>query len=125
MRLLLDTTFGIDFLRYDPAALRRFERAFEDGDEPYVNEVVVCELAVGVEDDDPGLAAFLRAVAFVQPPPSAALRAGTWRRAAHRQGRRLSLSDALIAAAAESIEAPVVTRNAGDFALTPVRVETY
>lgn len=125
MRLLLDTTFAIDVLRQDSAALRRFERVFEDGDEPYVNEVVVCELAVGVEIDDPGLAAFLRAVAFVQPPPSAAIHAGAWRRSAHERGRHLSLSDALIAASAESIDAPVVTRNARDFALTPVRVETY
>ncbi len=44
------------------------------------------------------------------------------RRPAARQG--LSLPDALIAAAAED-DAIVLTRNVRDFALTPVRVETY
>jgi predicted nucleic acid-binding protein len=125
MRLLLDTTFGIDLLRLDPKAVARFGQMFADGDEPYVNEAVVSELAVGVPQDDPGLTAFLRAVTFVQPPPAAALRAGIWRREARVRGRTLSLSDALIAAAAESLEAPIVTRNIRDFALTPVAVQTY
>jgi len=35
------------------------------------------------------------------------------------------LADALIASAAVAIDAAVLTRNVRDFALTPVRVETY
>jgi predicted nucleic acid-binding protein len=33
--------------------------------------------------------------------------------------------DALIAAAAQSLDAAILTRNVSDFALTPVRIETY
>jgi predicted nucleic acid-binding protein len=37
----------------------------------------------------------------------------------------LSLADALIAAAADAAGAMVLTRNTRDFALTPVRVDSY
>ena len=40
-------------------------------------------------------------------------------------GRHLSLADALIAAAADVADAAVLTRNIRDFAMTPVRIETY
>ena len=126
MRYVLDTTFAIDFLRGEPDSLKRFARLFEDGDEPYVNEVVLCELAVGVPAaDDPAFLGFVRAVSFAQPGPDAALQAGAWRREARRRGRTLSLSDSLIAAAASSLGAVVLTRNARDFALTSVTVNTY
>lgn len=126
MRYLLDTTFAIDYLRDDPASVVRFARFFEDGDEPYMNEVVLSELAVGVRaTDDTRFLAFVQAVSFVQPGPEAAIRAGVWRREARRRGRTLSLSDALIAAAADGLGAPVVTRNGRDFELAPIRVEAY
>jgi predicted nucleic acid-binding protein len=126
VRYLLDTTFGIDFLRGDAAAVDRFEQLFEQGDEPYVNDVVLCELAVGSRAvDDPVFEAFIRAIAFVQPGPDAALSAGSWRAEARRRGLTLSLSDALIAAAAMSLEATVLTRNLRDFGLTPATVSAY
>ena len=126
MRYLLDTTFAIDYLRGVPAAERRLERMFEDGDEPYVNEVVLCELAVGMDRvDDRAFLAFTRAVSFVQPAAEHAVQAGAWRREASRRGRTLDLADALIAAAADGLGAPVVTRNVRGFALTPVAVEAY
>ena len=126
MRYLLDTTFAVDLLRGDAGAVRRFEKFFEDGDEPYVNEVVLCELAVGFDrSDDPRLTAFARAIAFVQPPPEMAVLAGAWRRQARQGGRTLDLADALIAVAAHGLGAPVITRNVRDFSLTPVAVETY
>lgn len=126
MRYLIDTTFAVDYLRGDAGAVRRFEQLFEDGDEPYVNEVVLCELAVGFDrPDDPRLLGFARAISFVQPPPETAVLAGAWRRQARSRGRTLDLADALIAVAAHGLGAPVITRNVHDFALTPVRVETY
>jgi predicted nucleic acid-binding protein len=53
------------------------------------------------------------------------IRAGRWRATARDHGLALSLADALVAAAAESLEAVIVTRNVRDFRLTPVSVETY
>lgn len=126
MNLVVDSSFVIDHLRGDSGAAARWNRAFEDGDVPFVTEIVVCEVRAGLRDrDEPILAAFLGPVEFIQPGPESALEAGRWRYAAHRRGMQLSLSDALIAAAANAMHAAVLTRNKRDFALTPVRVEGY
>ena len=126
MRYLLDTTFLIDHLRGDPAAVRRFARMVEDGDEPLVNDVVVCELATGARrEPDPDLLALLRPIEFIQPGPDAALLAAKWRREARAKGWTLSLADALIAAAAHSEDAVILTRNVRDLSLAPIRVEAY
>lgn len=104
----------------------RWEAVFAEGDEPIVNEVVVCEVRAGLSEDEEGhLEGLLSPVEFVQPGPQQALLAGRWRVVARAAGRHLSLADALIAAAAFSSDAAVLTRNVRDFALTPVRVETY
>ncbi len=126
MRYLLDTTFIIDHLRDDPGVRRAFARILEAGDEAFVNEVVVCEAWTGARTpDDPDLTAVLRVLEFVQPGPQHAWQAGRWRAEARARGRTLSLPDSLIAAAADSLGAAVLTRNGRAFALTPVRVETY
>lgn len=124
-RYVLDTSFVIDHLRADPAAVSRFDRLFEDGDQPVINEVSACEAWTGAAlDGDPALRALLNVVEFVQPGPLSAERAGRWRQEARARGRVLTLADALIAAAADD-DAVVLTRNVRDFALTPVRIETY
>lgn len=124
-RYVLDASFVIDHLRADPAAVARFDRLFEDGDQPVINEVVACEAWTGASLlGDPALRALMNAVQFVQPGPGSAERAGRWRQEARARGRVLTLADALIAAAAEG-DSVVLTRNVRDFALTPVRVETY
>ncbi len=126
MRYLLDTTFVIDHLRDDPAAIRRFGELFENGDEVFVNEIVVCEAWSGAHrGDDPDLDALLQVVEFVQPAAVHARAAGRWRAEARTRGWTLGLADALIAACADSLDAAVLTRNTRDFALTPVRIETY
>lgn len=126
MNLLVDSSFVIDHLRGDEAAIRRWDRVFAEGERPYVTEIVVCEVRAGLrEEDERHLAAFLLPIEFVQPGPETAMLAGRWRYAAHRAGRQLSLADGLIAAAADALNAVVLTRNVRDFALTPVRVERY
>jgi predicted nucleic acid-binding protein len=126
VRLLLDATFVIDFLRGLPEAVARFAAIFEAGDEPYVNEIVVCEVRAGMRTSDaPNLSILLEPIEFIQPDPDFALRAGQWRAEARSRGHHVSLSDSLIAAAAESVGAVVLTRNQRDLALTPVRVEAY
>lgn len=124
-RYVLDTTFVIDFLRGDRAAVERFDRIFADGDEPVVNEIVACEAWTGAPTSgDPALEALMRAVEFVQPGPVSAKNAGAWRQEARGRGYVLSIADSLIAAAAYP-EATVLTRNVRGFALAPVRVESY
>ena len=126
MNLVVDSSFVIDHLLGDPGASARWGRVFEDGDVPLVTEIVVCEVRAGLRDrDEPLLASFLGPVEFIQPGIESAMQAGRWRYNAHRRGRHLSLADALIAAAADSSHAAVLTRNVRDFALTPVRIETY
>ena len=126
MRILADSTFVIDYLNGMPEAAARWRTVFEEGDEPIINEIVVCEVSTGlkpweVRDFD----AFLRPVEFIQPGSSTALLAGRWRAEARAAGRTLGLADALIAAAAVSDHAAILTRNTRDFALTPVRLVTY
>jgi predicted nucleic acid-binding protein len=126
MRVMLDSAFVIDVLAGVPEAARRQRRLFEDGDEPYVNEIVVCEVRAGLRDVDVDeFETLLEPIEFIQPGPESAMLAGRWRRHAHERGQNLSLPDALIAAAAHESDAAILTRNVKDFALTPVRVETY
>ena len=126
VRYLLDTSFLIDYMRGDPPTTARFARLFEDGDAMFVIEVVLCDLASGVAPAEEGaMAALLEPLEFIQPGPETATTAGQWRRAARRRGATLSVPDALIAAAADALDAIVLTRNLRDFALTPARVEAY
>ena len=126
MRLLLDSTFVIDHLRGRPEAVERLRRIFEDGDDPIVTEIVVCEVRAGLLDEaERHLDAFLEPIEFVQPGIETAKTAGQWRADLRRRGRTLSLGDALIAATAHTLGATVITRNLRDFNLMPVPVESY
>jgi predicted nucleic acid-binding protein len=126
MRYFLDTTFAIDYLRQRSTAVDRLERLLATGDDPFINDVVVCELATGaLAGEERGLHAFIRAIEFVQPGHEVAELAGSWRRSARSRGFTLSVPDALIAATTSALGATLLTRNVRDFALTPVSVETY
>ena len=126
MRILLDTCFLIDHLRGVEAALDRLELAFADGDEVFINEVAVAETRAGLRARDAlSLDGLIRPLEFVQSGPDTAMIAGRWRREARERGADLTVADALIASAAASLNAAVLTRNVRDFALTPVRVLTY
>jgi predicted nucleic acid-binding protein len=126
MRLVLDSTFLIDHLRGDPAAVSRWAAIFEHGDEPLVNEIVVCEVRSGLHPVDAvAFDRLLEPIEFVQPGRQAASRAGAWRWEARGRGHSLSLANTLVAAAADAAKAAVLTRNVQHFALLPVRVETY
>lgn len=126
MRLVLDSTFLIDHLRGEAAAVAELARIFEFGDEPIVTEIIVCEVRAGLlPEAERHLVALLEPMEFVQPDPGTAMRAGRWRAELRARGSTLSLADALIAAAADSMGATVLTRNLRDFSLTPVPVQTY
>ena len=126
MRLVLDSTFLIDHLRGEAAAVAELARIVEFGDEPIVTEIIVCEVRAGLlPDAERHLVALLEPMEFVQPDPGTAMRAGRWRAELRARGSTLSLAGALIAAAADSMGATVLTRNLRDFSLTPVPVQTY
>lgn len=126
MRLLVDSAFVIDYLKDDPGAVSRWAEVFARGDDPVINEIVVCEVRAGLREREvAAFAAFIEPVEFVQHGPEHALLAGKWRAEARAMGRSLSLADALIAAAAAATDAAVLTRNVRDFAMTPIRIETY
>ena len=126
MLLILDSTFVIDHLKGDRSAHARWQRMFEEGDQPVVTEVIVCEVRTGLrEQDEAILERMLLPTEFVQPGRETALLAGRWRAEVKNGGRTLGLPDALIAAAAFQLGGGVVTRNVRDFELTPVRIETY
>jgi predicted nucleic acid-binding protein len=126
MRLVLDSTFLIDHLRGEQQAINELAGIFENGHEPIVTEVIVCEVRAGLlPDAERHLVALLEPMEFVQPDPGTAMRAGRWRAELRARGWTLSLADSLIAAAADSIGATILTRNVRDFSLTPVPVKTY
>jgi predicted nucleic acid-binding protein len=126
MRYVLDSTFLIDHLRSDPAAMVRLERMYADGDDPIVTAVTTTEVWAGRKvEGDPAIDAFLRYFEYVHAGPSTARLAGEWRAKAREIGLMLKAPDAIIAATAFDLGATVLTRNVRDYELTPVRVETY
>jgi len=126
MRYLLDTTFLIDHIRGDAGALALLPQLWAEAEALYVNEVVICEYFTGLRDADVQTGERLVApLDFIQPAPDHAKLAARWRREVRATGRTLSVDDALIAVAAHSVDAAILTRNVRDFALAPVKVETY
>ena len=126
MRILADSSFVIDYLNGLPEAAARWRMVFEEGDEPIINEIVVCEVSTGLKPwEVRDFAAFLEPVEFIHSGPDTAVLAGQWRVEARAGGKTLGLADALIAAAAHSDNAAILSRNTRDFALTPVRLVTY
>ena len=90
--LILDSTFVIDHLRGESGARRAVATVmFEEGDEPVVTEIVVCEVRTGSHDRDGAIA---RALPDARPNSSSrAVRprrlAGTWRADVKDRGRTL------------------------------------
>lgn len=126
MRYLLDSTFLIDHLRAVPAALTRLDELYAAGDDPLVTSVTATEVWSGRRvGGEAAIEQFLRYFEYVHAGPATAHLAGEWRARAREVGRALDVPDALIAATAFDLGATVLTRNVADFALTPVRVETY
>ena len=126
MRILLDSTFLIDHMRSQPEAAARLASMFANGDEILVDPIAICEVRIGVRDTQlPAFLGLLEPLEVVAADRQAALLAGLWRMHARAAGLHLGLSDALIAATAHIADAAVLTRNLKDFALTPVRIETY
>lgn len=116
MRYLLDTTLIIDHAHGHEPAMALLHRLYESGAELFTCDVVVCEALSGGSDEHVAtVSRVLAPLDFVATDPTAARQAGQARRRRHRTGGKLGLGDALIAAAAMSLDATIVTRNRPDF----------
>lgn len=126
MRYLLDTTLLIDHASgYEPA-MTLLHRLYEEGGELFTCDVVVCEALSGGSDEQRDvIGRLLSPLDFVATDPDAARSAGQARLERRRDGGRLGLGDALIAAVARGLDATIVTRNRPDFVRQGASVLEY
>lgn len=125
MLVLLDSTVLIDYLRGRPAVARLRELRSR-GD-------VACTTAVNVEEIYRGLRrgeadrtdALIQGLVILPLGLQEGRRAGEWRRQFAAEGKTLHQSDCLIAAAAHSTSALLVTGNPMDFPMDGVRLEHW
>lgn len=125
MLFLLDTTVLIDYLRDAPAA-ERVDGLHEQGD-------VVCTTPINVEEIARGLRkpelrsaeALIRGLVVIPLGADEGWLAGSWRRRFAEQGTTLAQADCLIAAAAASSKATLITGNPRDFPMREIRVEHW
>lgn len=125
-RYLLDTSTLVDLSKGLPS-VRDGYRALEAGEEEIgVCAVVAAEFFSGIplaQRDD--WETFVRALRFWPASIDAAMKAGVDRFDLARHGRRVSATDALIAAVALEVGAIVVTDNARDFLALGVDMRSF
>jgi predicted nucleic acid-binding protein len=123
--LLLDTTVLIDALRDRPVAARL--RELRDADRvPWICAINVDEVLRGTNtEDEPLVIRFLSGLQLAPLGRAEGERAGRWRRDFAREGVTLSQSDCLIAAAAVSVDARLVTGNPKHFPMAELELEHW
>ena len=111
--LLLDTDLLIDFLRGHPEAIQLLEIS---NHEFWISAVSVAELYVGVRDgkEREVLDQLIGLLRVVEITTEIAQQAGLWRRK-YSRSHGTGIMDALIAACADSLRAPLVTLNLKHF----------
>lgn len=125
MRVLLDSTVLIDYLRDRPVADRVDALASSD-DNPCTTAVNIEEVVRGLRADEMTRAGYLFMGLEILPlGRDEAWRAGTWRRSYSRQGLTLVQVDCLVAAAAFVSGARIATGNPRDFPMTEIEVEHW
>lgn len=124
--MILDACFLIDLLAEDPGAVAKLD---EISDELLVVPTLVyTEVGIGI---DPTTATgrkfdnILDEIPLVPYDAEAARRAVDIQRDLSQNGDQIGAVDAMIAGIAVARDEPIVTRNASEFARTPVRVTPY
>ena len=127
MSYVLDSTVIIDYVLGYPPGEAVLDRLATETADLYVCDAVVCEaLSKGGPQERAVTQGILDGLEYVAIPPESARWAGDQRHAKVEAGhRKPSTTDALVAAAANSLGATVVTRNAKDFAAFNVPVLGY
>ena len=125
MLALLDTTVLIDHLRGRPA-VQRLRELRERGDVPATTAINVEEVYRGLHPEELERARLLFDGLRIHPLGLREGRiAGEWRRRFAARGRTLAQADCLIAAAAHSAGAVLVTGNPKDFPMEEIRIEHW
>lgn len=124
--MILDACFLIDLLAEDAGAVAKLD---EISDELLVVPTLVyTEVGIGIDPTTTTGQQFddiLDDIPLVPYDSEAARRAVDIQRDLSRSGEQIGAVDAMIAGIAVARDEPVVTRNAGEFARTPVRVSPY
>jgi len=124
--VILDACFLIDLLADDAGAVAKLDEV--DDQLLVVPTLVYTEVGVGI---DPTTAtgqqfdAILDDVPLVPYDEEAARRAVDIQRELAERGEQVGSVDAMVAGIAVARDEPIVTRNASEFARTPVRVSPY
>lgn len=129
--MLLDTTFLIDLLRGDPAAVDRARELEEDLVQQRVSTMTLVELSYGVARshqpaDERRMVEEVLATKPAHPADTAVMRkAGQLAGELANQGQTIGDGDVIIGAIAEIIGESVLTRNVKDFERLGVDIEPY
>lgn len=125
MRVVLDTTVLIDFLRGRPV-VNRLKELRRHGDVPLTTAINVEEVVRGLRRREESATALLfDGLHIVSLGRAEGQRAGEWRRTFAVRGITLSQADCLIAAAAVSVGGTLATGNPSHFPMTGVTVEHW
>ena len=124
--MILDACFLIDLLAEDDAAVAKLDAV---GDELLVVPTLAyTEVAVGIDPETEEGRRFedvMNDIPLVPYDGEAARHAVDIQRDLQSRGDRIGAVDAMVAGLALARDEPVVTRNASEFARTPVRVSPY
>ena len=125
MPVILDSTVLIDHLRGRPA-VQRLRQLREQGDPPGTTAINVEEVYRGLRPQEFERARLLFEGLRIHPLRlREGRKAGEWRRSFAARGRTLGQADCLIAAAAHSASAVLITGNPKDFPMEETRVEHW
>lgn len=124
--MILDTSFAIDLLAGDDAAVAKFDEIADR--QLTIPTFVYTEVGVGFDPETPTETHFeeiMQQVTLVPYNSEAARRAVGIQRQLRKQGDRIGAVNVMIAGIALARDAPVVTRNVSECAQTPVQVSSY
>ena len=129
--MLLDTAFLIDLMNGDEGAVQKARELEQDLVQQRISSMTLFELCYGISraaDSDAERETVERVLASkpIHPADTAVMRkAGGLSGELQNDGTPVGDADAIIAATADVVEEPVLTRNVDDFERLGVDVETY
>lgn len=129
--MLLDTSFLIDLMRGDEAAIEKARQLEEDLVQQRVSSMTLFELYYGVarsnqSESERETVEDVLATKPIHPADGVVMRkAGRLSGELANEGTPVDDGDVVIGATAEAVEEPVLTRNVEDFERLGVDIETY